>query len=203
MSIGAAVNPALISSHSGTSQIRISARRKQRRKLRWSLKLKKTVQNLSLKQETQIFWRVCGSLPAPSPPRNLARLCMHVPSYLVSSQTSLWWYSEIARMGRSVYLSLEESWRYDGPSWGGQPGEGCDVRSWCLCLPGPACTPPPWSLQFSCWLSWAWCWPSDPARCSLETPCSQQWLCCCCCSSLGSRSSSGGSSRTPILFHSG
>ena len=71
-----------------------------------------------------------------------------------------------------------------------------------VCLPGPACSPPPWPLQFSCWPSWACSWPSGPARCSLETPGSQQWL-CCCCSSLGSWSSSGGSPRAPVLLRSG
>ena len=67
---------------------------------------------------------------------------------------------------------------------------------------GPACSPPR-PLQFSCWASWAWSWPSGPDVCSLETPCSQQWLCCCCCSSLGWRLSSGGSPRTPVLLYSG
>ena len=73
-------------------------RRKQRRKLRWSLKLKEVLWNLNLKQEPQTFYRVCGSLPAPSPPGNLARLSMDVPPWLVSSGVSLWSYSEIDRM---------------------------------------------------------------------------------------------------------
>ena len=104
---------------------------------------------------------------------------------------------------KCIFFIDEDIWRYPGPSWCGQPGEGCDPRSRHLCLLGPACSPPPWPLQFSCWPSWAWSWPGGPDVCSLETPCSQQWLCCCCCSSLGSRSSSGGSPRTPLLLCSG
>ena len=129
-------------------------RRKQGRKLRWSLKLKEVLWNLNLKQESQSFWRVYGSLPAPSPPGDLARLSMDVPPCLVSSGISLWSHSEIDRMVLSIQyntiqystiqlvLSVEESWRYDGPSWCGQPGEGCDPRSWGLCLLSPVCSPP-------------------------------------------------------------
>ena len=105
-------------------------------------------------------------------------------------------------MWECVSFSVEETCSSDGPSWWGQAGKVCDPRSWHLCLPGPACSPPPWPLQFSCWPWWAWSWPSGPARCSLETQCSQQWLCCCCCSSLESQSSSGGSPRAPVLFTS-
>ena len=61
---------------------------------------------------------------------------MDVSLCLVSSGISLWSYSEIDKIGwDSVSLAVEEgSWRYNGPSWGGQPGEGCDPRSWHLCF---------------------------------------------------------------------
>lgn len=52
---------------------------------------------------------------------------------------------------------------------------------------------------FSWWWSWAWYWPSGAAMCSLETPCTQEWL-HCWCSSLASQPSFGGSSRAPLLI---
>ena len=99
-------------------------------------------------------------------------------------------------------LSVEDLGDIMAPPDVGSLGRGVTRGPDIFVFWSPACSPPPWPLQFSCWPSWAWSWPSGPARCSLETPCSQQWLCCCCCSSLGSRSSSGGSPRTPLLFTS-
>ena len=81
--------------------------------------MNQVLQNLYLKQEPQAFWRPCGTLPAPSPPGNLARLSTDVPSCSVSSGVSLWSYFKIDNIGwGSVSLAFEkESWRYDGSSW--------------------------------------------------------------------------------------
>lgn len=53
-----------------------------------------------------------------TPPRNLARLSMDVPSCSVSSGISLWSHSKTDRIGwNSVSLSAEEeSWKYDSHS---------------------------------------------------------------------------------------
>ena len=62
---------------------------------------------------------------------------MDVPPCLVSSGVSLWSYSEIGKIGwETVSLAIEESWRYEGPSWGRQPGEGCDPRLEKVCCGG-------------------------------------------------------------------
>ena len=75
------------------------------------------------------------TLLAPTPPGNLAKLSMDVPYCLVSSGISLWSYSEIGKIEwEPVSLAVEVSWRFDGPSWYGQPGEGCGPRSWHLGL---------------------------------------------------------------------
>ena len=77
---------------------------------------------------------------------NLGRLSIGVPSCLVSGGISHWLYSEINRMGRADCVGKLRKNLPDKMALHevGSYRDGCDPRSWRLCLLGPACSPPPW-----------------------------------------------------------